>query len=144
MAISLPMPLAEPVMNATLSLSCMGGSLFVRATRMRRFRRDSRIRLFHAPTSTRLAQLRRCLFRHDLLQCRAFHPPRTWLGQVERGHPIFRGAFKPLGMRDGVAHVARAGFPMLGHHGPRKLIVLGVELVRLVAINEMDDVDGLV
>src|SRR6185369_11451584 len=38
----------------------------------------------------------------------------------------------------------RPGFPMLGHHGPRKLIVLGVELVRLVAINEMDDVDGLV
>jgi hypothetical protein len=64
--------------------------------------------------------------------------------EVKRGDAVLGGALKPLWMGDGVAHVAHASLPVLFDHGPRELVIFRVELVGLVAIDQVDDVDGLV
>src|SRR4051812_20323393 len=103
LAISRPMPLAAPVMNAVLP-----------------WRRDMFVVLLNEGIGSKRPAV-----------------PR----QVElRDAGVDAGGFEPLGVHDGIAHVALPRLPMLEHRRARELVVHGFELVARLAVDEMHDV----
>src|SRR5262245_40936681 len=71
--------------------------------------------------------------------------PWVWLfatvdGKIEGGDAdLLGGPLQRLGMPQGADRVFVSGIPMVGHADARKLVVLGLNLVVLRAVNQVHD-----
>ena len=66
-------------------------------------------------------------------------------GKIERGEPLLiAGPLERLGMAQRAHRIVIAGAPMLLHGQPGKLVILGVALIVLRAVDQMDQAVDLV